>query len=446
MTQKQNLNLKTSLNITMSSKMQEAIKILTMSSQELYNFVQDEIIKNPLLEENENSIADSGYTHKSQKSIKNNTEDFDLIQNMPIEENLKQHIQKQIFPKISQSDDIFIAEVLIDSINDEGYFKANLKKLCHENKISYIKAKNILKKLKQCDPLGIFSETLQECLKKQLKNQNKLTKLHETFINSLNTLHNQGMNALCKEINIDINDAKEILNDIKKLNPKPGLEFCNSHNNDIVCDLILEENNGKFTLLLNEAALPKIFINSTYYNDLLLKLKCKKSTQYLKEQKKQGDWLVQAVKQRTENLLKVANFIVHYQKTFFIHGISGLKPLTLKIVAENTGLHISTVSRITTEKFIQTPRGTLSLKFFFSSQIGATERFKKSKDDISFSSKNVMQHIEKLIKEEEKTQPLSDEDISIFLKQQGLNIARRTIAKYRTQLGIERSSVRKKQI
>lgn len=441
MIQKQNIDIRTSLNLTMTPRLQEAIQILQMSSCELKTYTQNILNQNPLLEEGFPSHQLYSPLNHNQKN-----DDFSIWDTLKAEQTLHEFIFQQVSPYLNDKEK-HIAHILIHSLNDDGYLKEDLTSLTQQHQLSLKTTYCVLKQLKRCEPIGIFSQSLQECFKTQLIFTNQLTPKMEQFIDSLDQIPHIGLKTICKNIAISYETGEGFLKVLQKLQTKPAMDFA-THEKDIrIPDLIVFVNEQKqLEVHLNPEALPHIFFNSTYYDDLIQKTTHKKNDiNYLKNCKKESLWFLEAIHQRSQNLLKIGSFLIEHQKDFFYMGKKELKPLTLKDVTHYTSLHASTISRLTTNKYIETPHGIFDLKLFFSSKVATSKRFKKNNDDsINVSSTKVKYIIEQFIKEEEKKHPLSDEDIATLLKQQGILIARRTVAKYRIALGIDSSSNRRK--
>ncbi|MBP9752852.1 MAG: RNA polymerase factor sigma-54 [Proteobacteria bacterium] len=426
----------------MSPRLQQAIKLLQMSSLDLNSYVQEQLTENPLLMEDDEPLKNEEHDSLifNVKNTQINGDVFDILR-QPI--TLKDHILEQILPKVKNPIERLLVNILIDELDENGYFKADLRFISKRLKIDENIVLDLFLKLQECEPAGLFARSLSECFKLQLKDQGILDEKTDLFINNLDLLTEVGLKGLCRKINISENEGQEILNFLKRLDPKPGLAFSHTDLSPLICDVKVFKDSklNDWIVELNQESLPHIFLNTNYYQEL--QSKCKKGEEivYLKSKKTHANWLLLALEQRSVNIIKVAREIVSAQSAFFEKGILFLSPLTLKDVALKTGLHESTVSRLTTNKYMLTPYGTLDFKFFFNSKLKTNSRFKE--DEKELSSKQVMESLKKMIQTEDKKHPLSDDDLSILLKQEGINIARRTISKYRTILKIGSSSDRR---
>jgi RNA polymerase sigma-54 factor len=440
------LDIRASQQLAMTPRLQQAIQLLQMSSLDLNDFIQEQILENPLLldeaeDKNHNSSDTLIY------DIKNNGNDEDeFINNISEIETLKEYLSKQFLPSAQNQIERFLGQIMIDLLTDEGYLLEDLNELADRFHVSYEVILNVLKKLQECEPVGVFSRNLKECFTLQLKDINLYSEEMEHFLQYIDLLPQEGIKGVSKASQLNIVKCEEFLSVLKKLNPKPGLLFGKEPVTPLIPDIIVSQCKitQEWNVELNQDALPKIFLNTRYYQEL--QEKCKKGQEiiYLREKKNHANWLVQSLMQRSTNILKVSRAIIDFQKSFFEKGLNSLYPLTLKDIALKTNLHESTVSRLTTNKYMETPLGILDFKFFFVSKIHTNKKYKNENPEKILSSKAVMEVIKKLINAESPTDPLADEDLVILLKQQGIDIARRTVAKYRTHLNIENSSKRRK--
>ncbi len=289
------------------------------------------------------------------------------------------------------------------------------------------------------DPPGIGARNLRECLVLQLQDSEKEDTLAYRIVRDyFDQLINHRWSEISKELSITPKDVQTAADDVAKLDPKPGLKYAAPSDNYIIADLIVEKIDGEYMVFLNDTSLPRLKLSRAYREIARDKNKFKgENKEFISNKLNSANWMIQAIEQRRQTMLKVMNFIVDRQREFFEKGVQYLKPLTLREVAEVINMHESTVSRVTNEKFVQTPRGVLPLKFFFSSGLSTT-----SGEDVS--ARGIKAKIEKLVTEEEPRRPLTDQAIVNILKEEGIQIARRTVAKYRDQLGILSARMRKR--
>jgi RNA polymerase sigma-54 factor len=298
---------------------------------------------------------------------------------------------------------------------------------------------DMLRLLQNMDPPGIAARDLRECLLLQLKDQGlDGTRTFRIVDEYFDQLINHRWSEISKELAITPKDVQTAADEVAKLDPKPGLKYAAPSDNYITPDLIVEKIDGDYLVFLNDTSLPRLKLSKTYRDIAKDKNKFKgENKEFISNKLNSANWMIQAIEQRRQTMLKVMNFIVDRQREFFEKGVQYLKPLTLREVAEVISMHESTVSRVTNEKFVQTPRGVLPLKFFFSSGLSTT-----SGEDVS--ARGIKAKIQKLVSEEEARRPLTDQAIVNILKDEGIQIARRTVAKYRDQLGILSARMRKR--
>ncbi|CAO5678974.1 MAG: RNA polymerase sigma-54 factor 1 [Holosporales bacterium] len=423
------IDVKTTQNLAMTQRLQQAIHLLTFSNVELKDFIDEHVLNNPLLDQPDHGEDEPTDWHLPQKQ---NTEDTDFIQKIAETTTLKGYILKQLPSLIFSSQEALIAHVLIDALTPDGYLKTPIQEFAFLLKVDESKIIDVLEKLKTLEPVGVFAQDLTECLRIQLKDAGEWTPGFDEFLNHLVDLPRLGIEKLAKKLSLETEQIDLYLKMIRRLDPKPGLQFDADMAHILVPDVLIYKERDAFLVKLNPKAQHACFLNTTYYQELQAKCQKGEEISYLKDKKNDAHWLMQALEQRSVNLLKVTKAIVQIQQDFFEKGLSYLKPLTLKEIAQATDLHESTVSRITTQKYAQTPFGNLDLKFFFSSKLSASKQTKSN----TISSKVVQEKIQNLIKQEDPKNPLSDEDICVLLVHEGIHIARRTVAKYRTILKI----------
>jgi RNA polymerase sigma-54 factor len=297
----------------------------------------------------------------------------------------------------------------------------------------------MLRTLQSFDPPGIAARDLRECLLLQLQDgELEDTLAYRIVRDYFDQLINHRWSEISKELSITPKDVQTAADEVAKLDPKPGLKYSAPPDNYITPDLIVEKIDGEYLVFLNDTSLPRLKLSRAYREIAKDKSKFKgENKEFISNKLNSANWMIQAIEQRRQTMLKVMNFIVDRQREFFEKGVQYLKPLTLREVAEVINMHESTVSRVTNEKFVQTPRGVLPLKFFFSSGLSTT-----SGEDVS--ARGIKAKIQKLVSDEEAKRPLTDQAIVNILKDEGIQIARRTVAKYRDQLGILSARMRKR--
>ena len=449
---RQNLSQTTKMTL----QMQESIKLLQLSNQEIINYIDDSVKNNPFLEFEKNKKIKKNkieITEKNlnQKKIIRNYESFlnnNNIENTPAgKPNLRERVTEQLNIDIKSHEDKFIGKLFIKYLDPNGYIhyedmeKIYLSLGANNNSITKKKVEKLLKKLQKFDPPGIFSRNLSECLKIQLKDKKIWNQNYKLLLNNLELIAKNKIGAIRKMLKLNEDEIRKMIKIIKGLNPKPGSAYDAEEIITIVPDIYLEVNHGIFKVNINKNYLPKISFNKNYYEKIKEKKLLRREKNDLNNWANNGRWLISALKNRTSTLEKVTKEIIKFQKDFFLKGIEYIKPLTLKEIARKTDFHESTISRATTNKFIECPKGTFELKFFFSTGLECGPNAEV------VSNKTIKDKILLIVKDEKKNNKvMSDEKIVLNLKNSGINIARRTVAKYRKLLNIPSSSIRKEGI
>jgi RNA polymerase sigma-54 factor len=352
----------------------------------------------------------------------------------------------------------FLADEFIGNINEDGYLACSLDDLLNAVNDTVVKAaeeierdtddlplytrseiEQLLLTIQSLDPPGVGARDLRECLMLQLKEAGLEQSVPYRLVRDcFEELINHRWSEISKRFGISPMDVQKAADEIKKLDPKPGLVYSAASDNYIIPDLIVDKIDGKYHVFLNDANLPRLKLSRAYQEIARDKKKFEgENKEFISSKLNSANWMIQAIEQRRQTMLKVMNYIVDRQRDFFEKGVQHLKPLTLREVAEVISMHESTVSRVTNEKFVQTPRGVLPLKFFFSSGLSTT-----AGEDVS--ARGIKAQIEKLVADEDPKHPLTDQAIVNILKESGVQIARRTVAKYRDQLGVLSARMRKR--
>jgi RNA polymerase sigma-54 factor len=447
-----NIDIKQSQSLTLTPRLQQAIKLLQMSHVELNELVNQYVDDNPFLAKIEGDYDglndnidrfDKNESEEPESLIFDDTKEFDPTRPFSLRSDvsLSEHLWQQWSIEARDIQEKKVGEYLIDQLNADGYIFADMNEICETLKISKEYLDQILARLQMLDPVGVFSRDLKECFKLQLADKGKLTAPLKRFLENLDLLMTSGIDKLAQKADITIPDAQEYIKTIRTLTAKPGLQYESSPVINVIPDIFIKRANNQFFVELNPATLPKLFVQSEYYQ--MLKLKCKRGEDlsYLSEQLSTANWLINSLEQRSLTLIKITQSILKHQENFFNEGLMALRPLSLKEIADDAGVHESTVSRVTTNKYVATPMGQFELKFFFSSKISSTSKSQDGTGDVS--SKKIMVLIKEIIQTEEPSAPLSDDNLAILLQHKGYNVARRTIAKYRGILNIASSSERK---
>jgi len=447
---KQSLSL--SNKLIMTTQIQLAIKLLQLNSLDLQKEIDEKIMTNPFLDNEENEMTDvvseipSSLQTTHAQNNQNDTEEVysEIASN---KESLRDYLLWQLRMSSMSDDDQFIAYNLIDYINDDGYLTEDVEELfliLRKNlEITFQEIFAVLHKIQTFDPIGVGATSITESLKLQLDyyhKENSSYKLAKKIINSLEKKYNGDLSKLNKVIDNSQNKSninQNALSLIKSLNPKPGLAVSSTLNEyHITPDIIISKKEGRWVTELNPAINPKIKINNTY-KALDKKIMSVKDAEYFKTNLQDARFFLKALKNRNLTMLKVAKTIFKKQVKFLEEGDIAIKPLTLNNISESIGMHESTVSRCTNNKFVQTPRGIFELKHFFSSELNTNL-------GSAISSKAIKSMIEKIVLGEDKNSPLSDSQITLSFNKHGIKVARRTITKYREMLSIPTSNLRKK--
>ena len=472
----QNLKLRQSQTLVMTPQLQQAIKLLQLNNIELCDLVNKELEENPFLEneqesndekkvdEKENntenlldafesgeSVSDTptsdDYENRWDQDINlsstsNNYETIDpgSIAEQTVSERitLKSLLLEQAGVEFNLPKEKIISQILIDYIDQSGWLTKDLKELqiiigCNESEIN-----SVLIRLQKFEPTGVFARNLTECLKIQLDYKEQLSDSMGILIENFDLLAAGQIKNLCKICNLTEKELTENIKLIKKLNPKPGTKYSDYNEPIFQPDVIVRNKNDNWEVELNNSTLPKIIVNEDYANELEKLSKIENDKKFISESVNSARWLIKAIEQRNLTTLKISSEIVEQQKDFFEKGLSHLKPMILKDVAKKIGMHESTVSRVTTSKLMLTPRGVFEMKHFFSATINSTIKGE------THSAASVRETLKNLISNEPLNQPLSDEILVSKLQTEGINLARRTVAKYRELMNIPASSERRK--
>lgn len=488
------LELKLSQKLIMTPQLQQAIKLLQLSRLELVQSISQELVENPVLEElaqeasDETSEAEGESTSDSDASVAgesvpesneaeqgetaelksdlelgpqwdeylnelgdgrdygyNEADEKELPsydQTLTRLPSLSDHLLWQL--RLSTSDPNMVkgGEWIIGNIDDDGYLRATLEELSLESGIPGKDMERALELIQSFDPMGVGARNLQECLLIQVKQLDlQGTLVEKIILNHLPDLEKRKYPNIAKVLNVtpqDVMESSQII--IHDLEPKPGRPFLASDTNYVVPDVYVTKVEDRYVVQLNDEGLPRVRINP-YYRKLLSRKESvdKVTKEYIEERLRSAQWLIKGMEQRSKTIYKVAESLVKFQGDFLDQGISHLKPMVLKDVAEDIGMHESTISRVTTNKYMHTPQGIFPMKFFFTTgfSVGAGA-------GTEVSSLTVKDVIQKMVKEEDPSTPLKDQQIVDALKAKGIDIARRTVAKYREELRIPPTSVRKR--
>jgi RNA polymerase sigma-54 factor len=456
----------------MTPQLQQAIKLLQMSSLELGAFVAGELENNPFLEREEGfasfdggttsstnhdgidapqaSPAESSHTPDGYESSGDTYASHDtphtpgaekrpLAETLADKPSLRDHLISQIHIDFTNPVECMIAVALVDLIDEAGYLPPDLDLVRTQLGVMPGLFDSIITRLQRCDPPGIFARSLKECLTIQLREKNRLDPAMATLLDHLDLLAKRELQALMKLCEVDQEDLADMIDEIRALDPKPALAFTTDATPTITPDVyLIPQPKEGWRVELNSDNLPRVLVNESFYAQINNGTLKNEDKSYLSERWQHANWLVKALHQRATTILKVATEIVRQQDKFFVYGVQHLKPLILKDIAEAIEIHESTVSRVTQNKYIATPRGMFELKYFFSGALPTTGGVE------SVSTHAVRERLKALVDAEDPKAILSDDRIMELLRKEGIDIARRTVAKYRESLGIPSSAQRRR--
>ncbi len=460
MAMKLQMNMRQSQRVVMTPQLQQAIKLLQMSRLELEQTVSDYLVENPLLEEveelsesNENEISPTSRNAISQsidwqgwsglrKGRDTDWEDaVPYNQRLATEMTLEGHLLWQLNLSALTEGEKSIAQLIIGNIDERGYLCCSLEDIAADMAVPSEHVGVVLRQIQGLDPPGVAARDLRECLLIQAEGRGLTHSLTWTIIDQfLSNLERKNYKAIAKAMGVGLHEVSHAIKIIKGMEPRPGRPFYNVDNQAIVPDVIVVWFEGKWHVLRNDEGLPRIRIQPEY------KLGAKKNAvdleqtnTYLGEKMRMAQWLLRSLEQRNKTIIRVVESILKFQESFFSKGQAHLKPLGLKQVADDVSMHESTVSRVTANKYLYSPYGIFSLKYFFSGSIARTGNGMHA-----VTPGSVREMIRKMIAEENTDHPLSDQEIVNQLDHQKVTLARRTVAKYRAKLRIATANQRKR--
>jgi len=490
------LDMRQAQSLVMTPQLQQAIKLLQLSNIELSAFIDQELERNPLLERDETGdgardsdtpeqpeaptddrgaaeepILDGMVQGEAQDSLDmdydnlyNNDSvsdgagggeafadwgkgggrsDFgdgesNLEQTLAETLSLRDHLVAQINMDILDIQDRMIAMHLISMLDEAGYLSGSLEDLAFKLGCSLEQVEAVLAKVQRFDPVGVFARSLSECLALQLIEKDRYDPAMQGMIANLPLLAKRDLPGLMRVCGVDAEDLADMINEIKALDPKPALRFDHTTAQTITPDVLMRRGpDGTWLVELNSDTLPRVLVDTRYFAQVSGAAKNKDEKSYLTENFQSANWLVKSLHQRATTIMKVSTELIRQQDAFFRHGIQHLRPLVLRDIANAIGMHESTVSRVTSNKYISTPRGIFELKYFFTQSIGSAD------GGDAHSAESVRHRIKSLIDGEGKD-VLSDDKIVEILKAEGIEIARRTVAKYREGMNISSSVQRRR--
>jgi RNA polymerase sigma-54 factor len=385
------------------------------------------------------ALKDSGWSGLTQGPRADTEEGTNLEAYVAEARTLRDHLAEQLMLAFADPARRLIGQHLIDMTDEAGYVQGELAPLAELLGAPLSLVEETLQAMQGFDPCGVLARDLRECLTLQLKEQDRCDPAMAAMLDNLHLLAAHDLPALKRAAGVPDEDLRDMIAEVRRLNPKPGLKYGAAPAQPIVPDILVRSlPDGSFHVELNSATLPRVLVNQSYYATVCKSATCKKDKSYLADCLQTANWLVKSLDQRARTILKVAQEIVRQQDAFLIYGVRHLRPLNLKTVADAISMHESTVSRVTANKYMATNRGLFELKYFFTSAIPATS------DGDAHSSEAVRDRIREMIEAESASCVLSDDKIVEKLKDDGIDIARRTVAKYREALRIPSSVQRRR--
>lgn len=472
--------LKQSQNLAMTPQLQQAIKLLTLTHLEMTNVIAEEMVENPMLEEagvdtdveassdNDGEIREATSEDFSEAPLMKEKDDFDWdsyadsfnsnsstspnmasgdSDEMPSYENivskgmtLAEHLEWQLKMETLSDNQWKLAQLIIGNINDDGYLDVNFEELIAESGIDREEAFDILEIVQRLDPVGCGASNLQECLLAQARIAEERSPLLEKLIRDhLEDLQSKNFDKISKALSVSIDQVKQTSLLLQNFHPKPGRLVATPDTHYILPDIYVVEAGGEFVVQVNDEGIPRLKI-SKLYQEMIKKgagHKTDEASEFVKDKLRAAEWLIKSIQNRQKTIEKVSKAIVAKQQEFFKKGPKFLKPMVLKDVANEIGMHESTVSRVTTNKYMHTPLGTFELKYFFNTGIGGKD------GGVDIASEVLKLKIKAIFDGENPTKPLSDQKVVEILARENLTVARRTVTKYREMLGVAPSSKRK---
>ena len=433
------LDIRGSLKTVITNELRQSIELLQLSTVELAEKIEKELLENPFLEEQEpvwsrEAVEGVRDSYRFDSTLSDNHQA--MMESSPESESIYSHVLEQLRLMDMEPVEWDIAEMLVSMLDEHGLIKATSKSIADDNGYRLSDVEKVRNMFSSLDPAGVGAENIVQSLLIQAEVRfpgNEL--LQRVIAEHLADMEKRDFRKIARELQVKIEEVEEAYHQLLHLEPYPSALYTFSKPDYIIPDVKISEENGEFSIFINDEWIPKPVINNEYRKYMKMGLS-EKDEKYMKEKLYLAQWLLRSIEQRRNTLIKVVDSIIHFQNDFFRRGVSAIKPLKLKDIAERIEMHESTVSRITTNKYMETPYGIYELKWFFSSSVQSA-----SGDQ---SSRKIQDEIRNMVKTEDEKNPLSDNDIVELMKKQGIEIARRTVTKYRKIMNILPSNLRKK--
>ncbi|MFQ5906144.1 MAG: RNA polymerase factor sigma-54 [bacterium] len=450
--------LRLTLRLQLSPQLIELLKLLQLPRLELEQLIRTELEQNPLLEEIESDEDETESSEEesepadefewaeylqddldpSYKPDRRRTEDF--TQQIPaVPASLRDYLMTQVHLRGNSDEQILIGEYIVDSLDDDGYLRSvTVEEIAEALDVELESVESALALVQSLDPPGVGARNLKECLLIQLRGRGKKDGIEVKIVNEhLNDLKNKRYQAITRSLKITEKTLQKAVDVISSLQPRPGSGAWGSEVRYVTPDVLIERAEDEYRVFLNETNIPHLRVSKSY-KDVLANLRgrSKKEKEFVRKRLASARFLINGLDERRRTIMKVMSFIAENQRNFLEKGVSQLKPMTLRVVADALGIHESTVSRVIRGKYVQTPQGVFNLKFFFSAAI-------RSDHSEDVSARSIRARIAELIRNEDKKKTLSDKKIAEILSREGFEVARRTVGKYREEMRILPSKMRR---
>ena len=471
------LNLEQTQKLVMTPELIQAIQILQYNAQDLEKYIDEQLLVNPILEEDntekKTNEDDAGFSEKEiqEKEVKSKKdEEFDWSEYLKEREyddisyrsfeyknrdddNSEFGVEQFTSSEVSLSEHLMfqlqfcglkrgcrqIGKYIIESLDDNGYLTQSREEISYQLSVPLEKISEVIDTIQYFEPVGVACWNLEECLLVQLKAMGYDYEETSLIIEKhLEDLASNRLSLIAKDVNMSVEDVQELADVIKSLEPKPGRQFASSaETRYIIPDVTIEKYDDEYIITVNESNIPHLIVSPYYKKILQNSEKDSNISQFLTNRLNSALWLIKSIEQRQQTIYNVVRAILKYQMDFFERGKKHLKPLTLKKIADDVGIHESTVSRSINGKYVQTPMGMFEIKYFFTSGVFSSE-------EGGLSSESIKAFIKEMVEEEDTSKPCSDQNMAERLMAKGIDISRRTVAKYRDEMGVASSSKRKR--
>ena len=441
------LTIKQTQKLALTPELIQAIQILQFSNQELESYVQEQLLINPVIETagekpaEEFELPDPERVTDSYRGEyrREEKQQYPYEQHAANDVTLVEHLMFQLqFAPLCEAQRK-TGKYIIESLDDNGYLTQSRSELAESLDLQPEEIEKVLAVIHTFDPAGVGAENLSECLLVQLASQDRLTELKQRVISEfLEDMAANRLAAIAKKLGTDTDQIQRIADEIRTPDPKPGMAFASQDETRYITpDVFVEKEDGEYHVIINEGSVPRLMVSSYYRQVLRESANDRSLAEYLNDRINTANWLIKSIEQRKQTIYNVVSAVVRYQRDFFEYGPKHIKPMTLKQIAEDVGIHESTVSRSINGKYMQSPRGVFEIREFFTSGVSAGS-------GEGMSSKAVKSIIRDMVEKENPKKPCSDQYMADRMQEDGINISRRTVAKYREEMGIPSSQKRKR--